>query len=26
VMTPAKIAFHGGVWLPSGWWTSSDRE
>jgi gamma-glutamylcyclotransferase (GGCT)/AIG2-like uncharacterized protein YtfP len=26
VMTPAKIAIHGGIWLPSGWWTSSDRE
>jgi len=26
MMTPAKIAFHGGIWLPCGWWTSSDRE
>jgi gamma-glutamylcyclotransferase (GGCT)/AIG2-like uncharacterized protein YtfP len=21
MMTPAKIAFHGGIWLPSGCWT-----
>jgi gamma-glutamylcyclotransferase (GGCT)/AIG2-like uncharacterized protein YtfP len=26
IMTPAKVAFYSGIWLPSGWWTGSDQE
>jgi gamma-glutamylcyclotransferase (GGCT)/AIG2-like uncharacterized protein YtfP len=25
-MTPVKVAFYGGIFLSSGWWTGSDRE